>query len=160
MHAASVHPEPGSNSLKNVISTALAAKTFFRAKILASSYFLSSLNVFFEIPSHNVLCSKFCCSIFKDRMLVPRASSQRPSYSTTALSLCQPLFENFFLFFSFPSGLLFGSSSVRCGFAPLSSRARLVYHFSTHFVNPFFEKNLKKYISQQKKSVKRVFFYI
>ena len=30
-HAASVHPEPGSNSLKNRISTAFAVKTFFQS---------------------------------------------------------------------------------------------------------------------------------
>ena len=47
MHAASVHPEPGSNSLKNYnLTNFRSVNPFLEVTILASSYFLSLLNVF------------------------------------------------------------------------------------------------------------------
>ena len=74
MHAASVNPEPGSNSLKNCISYLRVipqVDTFFRAKfVLAFSYFLSIFSqcVLNEIPLHFSVRSEIsCCSIFNDR---------------------------------------------------------------------------------------------
>ena len=76
MHAASVHPEPGSNSLKNSISTGGSLPrsiSFFRAFFLASNYFCLSFlfskftNEIFTLFS--VFFSSLCCSIFNDRIL-------------------------------------------------------------------------------------------
>ena len=77
MHAASVHPEPGSNSLKNYnLSDLRSAKSFFRVLSLAFlllEYFSMCFN---EIPSH--VCSCFEILLF---------NFQRPSSSLHKLVL-------------------------------------------------------------------------
>ena len=62
MHAASVHPEPGSNSLKNCILYAEAHKIFFRAKILSFSYFFEYYSMCFltRFLTHLLFSQKFC----------------------------------------------------------------------------------------------------
>ena len=100
-HAASVHPEPGSNSLKNSIST--EKRNFFPLPgsyhflELFSSFYYFCLSFFFQSSltrsSHFSVFffSSSCCSIFNERA----ASCRQLSYSTTLLLLCQPLFERF-----------------------------------------------------------------
>ena len=95
-HAASVHPEPGSNSLKNGILNSL-----FRVNLKSFSelFFLS----FFYFST---LCSKLltrilivlfvCCSIFKDRF-APLVSSAHVVYHK--YPTLSTLFFNFFEYF-------------------------------------------------------------
>ena len=78
MHAASVHPEPGSNSLKNCILQTEVRKIFFRAKILASSYFCMSIyNSLTRLSFSHLQCFALisCCSIFNDRFAAHPADS-------------------------------------------------------------------------------------
>ena len=122
MHAASVHPEPGSNSLKICISSAtlyrVTVKTVSRAIALDFFYF-EYYSLCFSSSLHTLSCFlKFCCSIFKDRCLsLPRFSSLfarlRLSYSTTRFSLCQALFHSFFKVFRAFFLLSCGSRPVR-----------------------------------------------
>ena len=68
MHAASVHPEPGSNSLKNCISTGFPRiDPISQSKIFSLNYFRASLNSkeFSESFVHR------CCSIFNELPLPP-----------------------------------------------------------------------------------------
>ncbi len=74
MHAASVHPEPGSNSLKNSISTPLGVNTFFRASLTFLYFTLLGLCFLLEFSrsltryfvSFFVFHLSSCCSIFND----------------------------------------------------------------------------------------------
>ena len=72
MHAASVNPEPGSNSLKNCISwQALARLNTFRVYLDFLFTLFEFVKVINEISStHIVFVQKFliCCSIFKDQV--------------------------------------------------------------------------------------------
>ena len=100
MHAASVNPEPGSNSLKNAICSALRQrKSFFRGRFLASLTleFLSGFLTRFLLALF--VLSEFCCSIFKDRTAALPAL--RLSYYTNSSTVCQPPFYTFFDFFAF-----------------------------------------------------------
>ena len=108
MHAASVHPEPGSNSLKNYNLTSLSSvNPFLEVTILASSYFLSLLNVFsltrFRLHTlvlHLHVLFEILLFNFQGSMLVPRGFSRgQLDYYSTLFSVCQPLFESFFNFF-------------------------------------------------------------
>ena len=115
MHAASVNPEPGSNSLKNSISNAVT-----RTKYLFQSYFiLASLllcneysKFFNEIPSHfSVLLRNFFVVQFSMiKWLILRInplhfsgffapSAWQPTYYTINIINCQHFFRKFFLFF-------------------------------------------------------------
>ena len=70
MHAASVHPEPGSNSRKNFISTAFRHLTSSRAIYLSFTFCLSSiLNKLWRDQYLHLQCFVLlsCCSIFNDR---------------------------------------------------------------------------------------------
>ena len=101
MHAASVNPEPGSNSRNHSILTS--------AKRIKSIPSLTALSLpFLELYSlselRDVLFALACfilisyCSIFKDHVA---ALSRRLHYSTTTLPFCQHLFSHFFGFFAF-----------------------------------------------------------
>ena len=98
MHAASVHPEPGSNSLKNCISTGFPRiDPIFQSKIFRSNYFRASLNSkeFSESFVHR------CCSIFNELSAapaVPRSVTACLFYHSQRL-LSTP-FQNFFQVFS------------------------------------------------------------
>ena len=70
MHAASVHPEPGSNSRKNFISNTLRCLTSSRAIYLSFTFCLSSiLNKLWWDQYLHLQCFVLlsCCSIFNDR---------------------------------------------------------------------------------------------
>ena len=100
MHAASVHPEPGSNSLKNGYIFAPSRKrlhTFLRVAYSSFSYFFEFLNVFLnEIPSHfSVLWisvvqfskTKLPPRLFRrDFYILPRSYPFVKSFSKTFLS--------------------------------------------------------------------------
>ena len=75
-HAASVHPEPGSNSRKICILSALAVNTFFELFFSSFTYLLACCVIkgIVEFPHLNSISaldhgtfSFSCCSIFKDR---------------------------------------------------------------------------------------------
>ena len=105
MHAASVNPEPGSNSLKNCISLLHPLKneadTFFRAKFVLAFFTYSSFflfKVFNEIPLHfSVLIRNFFVVQFS--MTKPNRSRGQLVYYTTFFPRCQYLFWIFFKFF-------------------------------------------------------------
>ena len=101
MHAASVHPEPGSNSRKNYIIRGFASvQSFELALILSFSYFVEYISLLIdEIRiSHFAYALYFslCCSIFNDRSL-PFAGQL--DYYTTSLFSCQYLFWKIFKYF-------------------------------------------------------------
>ena len=113
-HAASVRPEPGSNSLKYCIKTHLCASTYFRAQSLFS---ILTYHFFFRciLCSFRNYCVRVLLSPKKSRVpfsslfnfqgsfaarAVPRP--RQLCYSITTPPLCQALFSTFFiLFFSF-----------------------------------------------------------
>ena len=92
-HAASVHPEPGSNSLKNgILNSSLdELKIFFRAIYLSFFYFST---LCFKVIDKNLFVLYFvCCSIFKDRF-APLVSSAHVVYH-----IIHRLSTPFFIFF-------------------------------------------------------------
>ena len=98
MHAASVHPEPGSNS---------RLKKFYLS--LSIYYYLGIVEIFGCISISWLLPSYFFvlslrCSIFKDhffRTLLRVPSLAAPYYYITFFSFCQHFFEIFFEKFYF-----------------------------------------------------------
>ena len=101
MHAASVHPEPGSNSLKNCISWAEAHKTFFRAKILSFSYFFEYYSMCFltRFLTHLLFSQKFC---FRNSVVqFSRIDAREDHLFATALLLYHTLFTLSTPFFNF-----------------------------------------------------------
>ena len=107
MHAASVNPEPGSNSLKNCISnlTKVKSNIFFRA--IYSSFFLLFEFLFLskcinEISALFVVLEISCCSIFNDRCapkhpLALRRLTIIPDYYSIVKGFFN-FFHNFFYF--------------------------------------------------------------
>ena len=84
MHAASVNPEPGSNSLKNCI-LALASRrvnTFFRAIFTSLSYLITCL-YFVNSKCFNEIFRTFQClknfNVVQFSMIKPRSLSQTPA---------------------------------------------------------------------------------
>ena len=107
MHAASVHPEPGSNSRNHCIKTSIRMiQSFcFRVLLLASFTFcLSSILIqrIFEIRfAHTLYALYFSLVVQFSKIIVSlRSRGARPCYYTTFIRLCQAFFENFFKFFS------------------------------------------------------------
>ena len=111
MHAASVNPEPGSNSLKNCIISHLPMRhNLFRVFsdyllllcwVFSKSAFSISQENINEILSHlHVLKNFLCCSIFKEQVLHRKSP---PEVSLSIISDLFPfvntLFQNFFDFF-------------------------------------------------------------
>ena len=106
-HAASVRPEPGSNSLKYCINTAFAVSTYFRALSLnfdtdvSFSFFRRFLSfrnycVRVLLTSKNLGFLFHRCLIFKVHSLpLPK---QLCYFSTTSF-VCQALFSNFIILF-------------------------------------------------------------
>ena len=115
MHAASVHPEPGSNSLKNCIQQARSPsliQSFFRAIVLASFTFLSSQCVLTRFLTHlytsrSLSRSRFCFVFFRNSVVQFSRIHARPGqfpfrdarlvYHT--LFFLSSLFFKFFQFF-------------------------------------------------------------
>ena len=117
MHAASVHPEPGSNSRKIYIISnpqRIGYNLSSSYSFLASFTLLSIYNSFDEIHTHFIL---LCTYLLLFNFQWPSLSSRgQLDYYTTSFLLCQYLFSNFFEFFSrslrwgiFASALLSGS---------------------------------------------------
>ena len=100
MHAASVNPEPGSNSLKNVyLNSQWELKSFFRANFNLS--FLLLLSFFTQVfwqELHN--CASFfsCCSIFNDQVLLSK-SARLLYYNLSEMS--STFFKKVLFFFAF-----------------------------------------------------------
>ena len=105
-HAASVRPEPGSNSLKYCINTASAVSTYFRAlfahSILTYHFFLPPIS---QLPK--LLC-KSTSYFKKSRVPFPSlfnfqgSSPSLPKqlcYSSTTPSFCQAFLSNFVILF-------------------------------------------------------------
>ena len=106
MHAASVHPEPGSNSRKFVLYRSFKRYNHFRAFVALFTFFelyfsFELSRFYFALFVCFVLIS--CCSIFNDRLPSLKSCfrflSRRLDYYITSLSPCQVLFQNFFEFF-------------------------------------------------------------
>ena len=102
MHAASVHPEPGSNSRKiYIISQVALSYNLSSYFILASFTLLSIYNSFktrFALAFCFVLIS--CCSIFNDRFAVPLGDDfdSIPQRSTVVNTFLKSFLKNFFIF--------------------------------------------------------------
>ena len=106
MHAASVHPEPGSNSLKNGIYNSLAEATYRFLELAYLSFLLlfrvskfvrdSFTRTFVFLPSW---CSKYLLFNFQRPLTCSRLSCCKLVYYTSAVSVCQGLFKTFFAFF-------------------------------------------------------------
>ena len=113
MHAASVNPEPGSNSLKNSISNeANLTQHLLELFSLACSYFLSYFqSVINEISAQprkplsslSSVLEISCCSIFNERFALGSSCplAEALVYYTKFFPVCQGVFENFFNFFIF-----------------------------------------------------------
>ena len=111
MHAASVNPEPGSNSLKKLYIKYKAFASYLNifSELLNSSflfYFVMSISKFFnEIPSHFSVLSKFlCCSIFKDQIAVSATVFQRLAVDSfiiisQQIQVVKPFFEIFYFLY-------------------------------------------------------------
>ena len=74
MHAASVNPEPGSNSLKNcILSCSRKLTSSLELFILASFYFFEYLLLCFNEIFRTFQCFKIsCCSIFKEQEILAK----------------------------------------------------------------------------------------
>ena len=101
MHAASVHPEPGSNSLIYCILSALA-------ELISSQSFFSSFFYFFEFQSIltrffvltlSIIFESLSCSIFKDRFA--SFPQQRSTSIAHTFLFVNAFFEFFLSFFRF-----------------------------------------------------------
>ena len=93
MHAASVHPEPGSNSRKNYISNTFRYLKSSRAIYLSFTFCLSSI---FSINSDEIsICTcnalYFSLVVQFSMTVAPRSCGQLDYYITTKF-LCQYLF--------------------------------------------------------------------
>ena len=138
-HAASVRPEPGSNSLKYCINTDLSASTYFRAlfahSILTYHFFFHRFLGFRNYCVRVLLTSKKSRvpfpSLFNFQGSPPSALRRQLCKYTTSFLLCQEVFESFlkFLFLNFP-----------CGFLPLPfPKACLILAPLFSFVNTSFQ---------------------
>ena len=95
MHAASVHPEPGSNSQTNCISSALAVRFLSELFILAFFTFLELCSLWFwqifVFALAFLLCTSiFCCSIVKFQS---RPFCERLSIISLSFSLVNTFFK-------------------------------------------------------------------
>ena len=134
MHAASVHPEPGSNSRMFVSNPFLRKGQILIRAWLLFTFCLSSISLrIFEFRSRthtwispcSMLVLSSCCSIFNDRFLPPFLWAAWLLYHTDfrLSSVFSKFFQSFFKnFFAFP---------------PEVSLPILLHRF--RFVNTFFE---------------------
>ena len=137
MHAASVYPEPGSNSLNMIyqgyisatiipsLSALLTLKSslFLNSKEFSESFIFSSLLFNFQGASLSAFCGQLC-------------------YYIKTVSLCQVLFSKFFEFFSKRFALLlqpFFLLSWLIRFSlQLSLTALLLYQLTSSLSTTFF----------------------
>ena len=117
MHAASVHPEPGSNSRSVCINTRCMQVLFpasrtnlFLLRAFALSFLYSLLSIvslrIFEfrishILSFSMLCTSSLFTVHLSRIAAP--SRRQLVYCTTFFRLCQGVFQKFFRLFFAPS---------------------------------------------------------
>ena len=101
MHAASVHPEPGSNSRMFVFNLAYASSNHFECYLSFSYFCLSCICSLrnFRVPFLHILYA--CTSLFvvQFSMTVSLPFSRQLCYYITSLSICQYFFQSFFDFF-------------------------------------------------------------
>ena len=99
MHAASVHPEPGSNSQTNCISSAFAV-WFVWAIYLSFLYFFRVVFslVLTDFVSHLLFALYFFYLLFNCQVSISTLSTfvREPVYYITEAKRCQELFEFFF----------------------------------------------------------------
>ena len=123
MHAASVHPEPGSNSRNHGIKTfrRMIQSVCFRVFLLAFVLLLKSSNSLERIYEIMFAHTKLICFVLHlllfsfqrsmPRIFVPQpvrcstvpcraVSLRQPIYYTTFFSVCQGVFQKFFEVFS------------------------------------------------------------
>ena len=148
MHAASVHPEPGSNSLKNLYQTPkllLKRSTRFSELMLYLSffYFLSNkLLCFNEIPSHVLFVFEI--------PVVQFSMTDAASLSLSDLSILphlfpfvNPFFELFLSFLEFFKFQALVSALPQALFLEWGSS---IISSASPFVKGFFEKKWKNFI--------------
>ena len=138
MHAASVHPEPGSNSRKNYILITLRCLKSSRAIYLSFTFCLSSI---FSINSDEIsICT---CNALYFSLVVQFSMTVLPAPSRTAwlfyhiFFLLSSTFLDFFQIFS----IFLISSCLWCLFARLSrARNYIILHlipYVKRFFTPF-----------------------
>ena len=136
MHAASVHPEPGSNSLKIVYQSEASLPnviTFIR--VISMLYYY--LRAFVNSKEFSESFLVHCCSIFNERFPFARRRSRRqPVYYITSARLCQEVFQNFFKFFR--SLFLRFASAIVVSFVTTLLLYHIRFRLSRGFSN-FFE---------------------
>ena len=150
-HAASVRPEPGSNSLKYCINTGLPVSTYFRALFAQFRYwrifFLPLWILQFQLPK--LLCKSTSYfkksrvpfpSLFNFQGSSPPALRRQLCKYTTSLLLCQEVFGSFlkFLFLNFLRGFLPLSFPKACLIlSPLFSFVNTSFQPFSPFFSPF-----------------------
>ena len=140
MHAASVYPEPGSNSLKNYISTPYGVNTFFQSFSDFKILLLCLVCVFFwnfRDLSHDTSLHRSLC--FISRLVVQFSMTYAAQLLPSDLVIIPHTlpFVNTFLK-SFSHFFLARSSSLARYLLRFSCAAPLVYHFPLLFVKLFF----------------------
>ena len=102
MHAASVNPEPGSNSLKNVYLNPFRNLNPFSELLfnLASFYFLSFSQC---VLTRTTLFQCFLCFLLFNFQWSSCLQGCKLFYYTTIFPFCQYIFLTFFVFFYFYS---------------------------------------------------------
>ena len=130
MHAASVHPEPGSNSRKNYFtSSPLGLVITFRVTLILNSFTLLSIyNSLDEISSfaHTMLCTSLLLFNFQWPFSLSRG---QPDHYITLFFSCQYLFQNFLKFFK---------AFFRGGYQVLFFDSLHILPLWKRFVNRFF----------------------
>ena len=129
MHAASVHPEPGSNSLK--IYYIRFRVIYFVLELYLSFFYFLSFSQCVLTRFLYTICVRNSVVQFSKTDAQTGFSCQRLCYYTTSFCLCQDLFQNFFKFFQ----SFFDVSTSKQ--AVLSCGARLVYHFVFYLSSGF-----------------------
>ena len=95
MHAASVNPEPGSNSLKNGISTRTSVRLNISFRVCLARYFVRAL---FKISKEFYGVFLLCLVIQFSRNFRPRLLCVSPTILSPPSPFCQELFSLFFGF--------------------------------------------------------------
>ena len=146
MHAASVHPEPGSNSLKNGIYNSLSEATYRFLELAYLSFLLlfrvskfvrdSFTRTFVFLPSW---CSKYLLFNFQRPLSCSQHSCCKLVYYTSAVSVCQGLFKTFFAFFQSLSFRFRPRLSSKAAAALPLGNAHLLYSRRFRLSSGFFD---------------------
>ena len=107
-HAASVHPEPGSNSRKKVLSRSGKLLAFLsRYLLLASDLRFRSIWFPFWIFLLEIFRVVVYCSVIKVLFCFLLSLASQLKHNTICFSLCQYFFWSFFSFFQHSIGSIF-----------------------------------------------------